>query len=168
MSTDVPPDPPPLKPWVTADVVALGRGMLARSEFSALAILADAAEEAGYPIEADLASARTRCTNHGAIVLVAKFLDDPELLAAADWLDSFGKRVGYNYDQVIAAGREFVLTGDTYVQGYNWAAVNEMQEDGVRDAYWNAMRLVTGIVPNEPTDPYDYDNDTNNPFDCPC
>lgn len=139
--------------WRTFDVVGLCKEMREADDYSALPILADALQEAGYPGEADLAWLRLPEHDADEALHFVVHVEGGEALGAAEWIDlnwSEHFYVDRNWDesmmwvQSVRAADSFLRTGTSIHLNYDTPDVHNTL--ATRRLFWENYQKIRGKV----------------------
>ena len=142
-------------PWRTSTVVDLCQAMRETRDYSALPILADALQDAGYPDEEVLEQLRSGPSEIDAQRLVA-LIYSAKTAESVAWIEAFASELGSPERYGEPLGPE--MTYSTLMEAANrWVKDEESTDMGTNDTFqdlygkfpefWMHYEIVTGMKP---------------------
>jgi hypothetical protein len=129
--------------WQTSTVLALARQMRTSGDYSALPILADALQDAGFDTTEKGPATLTECRKPDRSVTfgqrVVGLVLKGEIEDAIYWLDDFAKSLDMTYEELMTATEEFVYADRVHTLGFD--TPDRVWAD--REQFWKCYELVT-------------------------
>ena len=124
--------------WKSSTVIDLCRIMHDEKDYYRLPILGDALMDAGCDDEALIAACQNEKNLAYAQRIVALVLGG-ELARAVEWLEEFGSKWNFSYEDMVTPGYGDGLTA----MGRDIHSAGEL-EPGDEESYWQCVKLLTG------------------------
>lgn len=138
--------------WRTSTVLALARQMRASGDYSALPILADALQDAGFDTTElgpeTLAECRKPDRPETFGQRTVGLVLGGEIAVAVHFLDDFAKSLDMTYDELMSATEEFVYADRVHTLGFD--TPDHIWEN--RERFWKSYELVTASDVEEKKD----------------